>query len=462
LASTITVLACAAILGALVACGGGGTPAPPPLGSTAVQVNLGDAPADWMLAFSTSITSMTLNGSKGTVTVAPAATPLELIHRIGIMQPLAVVSAPQGTYTSASITLGSCTITYIDPATKAITQTSLSGPFPATVTFDSPLTVASTPLEFNFDLDLSRSVSGDTSGNFSFTPQFHFSMGALGAGNGAGGMQQMIGSVSSVASGYFVMTALQAAQSFTIMTNTATQFHGVATDLSTLAPGMGVVVTANPQANGTFLATQVGARMRSGGIMGGGIITEVTGTPATQLSIVMQNGAGASLMPAYLSQSITVNIAPDTQFSVDDDRVDLSNLPFTPIFDASHIYAGQSVMPVNASGGLVPGNGMGGNGITNAAGTIAASSIYLEEQGFRGVTDTALTAGTATSFTLTLTPDSAFTTLTGASTILVHQQTGTNIEANGSIAEGATVRVHGLLFQNAGQWTLVASTIAAD
>lgn len=469
------VLVSAGLLGMLTACGGSGTTSsssgggatvPPPTASSTIQVNMGDAPADWMLAFSTSIRSLSLTGSQGTVSASSNATPMEMIQRMGTMQPFAMVSAPQGTYTAASITFGSCNVTYIDPATKALMYKTLAGPFQATVTFSSPINVGSTPMAFNFDLDLAHSVVADNSGNLSFSPQFHFSSGMQGAGSGHdpfnGGMQQMMGTVSSIASGSFIMTPMQAAQSFTVMTNSSTEFQGIATGMGMMGTGMGILVTANLQPDGSLLATQVASRMRAGGIMGGGIITDVTGVPATQLSIVMQNGAGASMMPSYLSQSITVSIDSSTTFATDDDRVDLSNLPFTPAFDASHIFAGQSVMPINASGGMMAGRGMGAGMMGNSSGTITASQIYLEEQGFRGTTSSAIVSGTATSFMLMLDPQCAFAALTGADTILVYQQAGTNVEASGSIANGSTIRVHGLLFQNAGQWTLVASTIAAD
>jgi hypothetical protein len=321
-------------------------------------------------------------------------------------------------------------------------------------------------MAFNFDLDLANSVTADSSGNLSFAPQFHLSMGTQGAGSGTdpayGGMQQMMGTVSNTASGAFTMAPLQAAQPFTVMTNSSTQFQGIATGMGMMGSGMGVLVTANLQPDGTLLATQVASRMQSGGIMGGGIVTDVSGLPATQFSMVMQNGAGASMMSSYLSQSITVSVGSGTQFGIDDDRVDLSKLPFAPMFDASHIFAGQSVMPINNSGGMMAGSGMGGGMMGNSTGTITASNIYLEEQGFRGTTDTAITPGSSSSFTLTLDPQCAFTALTGANTILIYQETGTNVEGGASITSGTTVRVHGLLFQNAGQWTLVASTIAAN
>lgn len=459
-----------ALLGFVTACGSGDnhTIPPPTNPATTVQVNLGDAPADWVLAFATTINSVTLHGSDGSNSIISSAVPVELTQRMGTLEPLALGLANQGTYTSATVTFGDCHLTYIDPTTKTLQQRTLTGPFSASVPFSPGVTLASTPLAFNFDLDLNHSLSQNNSGQFTFAPSFHFSFGTQGGGNSSGGgsgvgngmgpffggMQHMFGVVSSIGNGYMVMTSLQAMNSFTIQTNTQTQFRGLATSLNQLTPGMGVWINASLQPDGTLLATRINAMMRSGGIMGGGIVTQITGSPASQITIVMQNGAGASVNTAYLSKTLTVNLTASTTYSIDDDRVDLTKLPFTPAFDAGNIQLGQSVLPVDDSGNIISGD-------TTSAGTITASSLTLEERGFRGTTDTTLTPGTATTFTLTLPADCAFTTLTGATSITVYQQTGTNLQYQTEIAAGSTIRVHGLLFNNLGRWVLVASTIAS-
>lgn len=457
-----------ALFGFVTACGDGGNSGttPPPTPATTVQVNLGDAPADWLLSFSTTITSMTLHSSNGSINVVTSATPVEFMQRMGTMEPFTLALANQGNYTSATIIFGNSQLTYIDPTTKTLQQKTIAGPITANVPFSSAVALGTTPLAFNFDLDLNHSLSTDNSGNFTFSPTFHFSFGAQGSGpaggngngNGSmfGGMQHMFGVVSSVGNGYMVITSLQAMNNFTIQTNAQTQFHGLASSLSQLTTGMGVWVSATMQSDGTLLATRINAMMRSGGIMGGGIITNVTGTsPDLQLTLVMQNGAGATVNTSYLSKTLTVNLNSDTTYSIDDDRVDLTGLDFTPVFDANNIYAGQSVLPVDDSGNIIPGD-------TTSAGTITASSISLQEQGFRGTTDKDLTPGTATTFTLTLDPASAFAVLTGQSTIKVYQQTGTNLQYQTAIPAGSTVRVHGLLFKDAsGNWLLVASCIAS-
>ena len=461
---TIAILLVSSLLAVLTACGGGSssyTPPTPVPSSTTVQVNLGDGPADGMLAFSMNVSSMNLMNNSVSVPVISATTPVEMISRLGTMEPVAMVAVRQGSYTGATITIASCNITYLDPTTKALTQKTIQGPITATIPFSSAVTLGTTPLAFNFDLDLENSVTMDNTGNFQLSPKFHTSVGAQGAGNGNGarygGMQQMMGVVNNVSSNSFSIIPLEATNTFTFMVNAQTKFQGNVTAMNMVRTGMGVLVTAALQPDGTLLATRVRSNMNAGGIMGGGIITNVVGQPATQLSIVMQNGAGASVMTSYLSQILTVNLTTATEYEIDSDRVTLTGLPFTPVFNASNIYAGQSVIPTSESTGITV-SGVSGT----TAGTITASNVRLQEQGFRGTTDKVITPASSQSFVLTLLPGCAFTTLTGANTILVYQQTTTNVEDNTSIAAGATLRVHGLLFNNGGQWTLIASTIAAS
>ena len=450
------------LFGMLMSCGDGGSgnTTLPPTPTTTIQVNMGDAPADWVLSFTTTINSVSLNRSIGSTNMSANAPAIELMQLMGTMQPVALVPIPQGSYTGATVTFGNCNVTYIDPSTGAITQTTLQGPFSTTVNFDSPVTLGTTPLVFNFDLDLNNSLTANTNNNLAFSPKFHFALGTQGQGNqndpANGGMQQMMGAVNSFSNGVMTMTALQAAQTFTIKTNTATQYQGIATNPGMMNAGMGVLVNATLQSDGSLLATQIASRTQSGGAMGGGIITEATGTPATQLTLVMQNGAGAGMMSNYFSKTVTVDLTSTTQYEVNDEGVDLNSLPFTPFFDASNIYPGQSVIPVSESSGMMAGSGMMGS----SSATITASSVYLREQGFRGTTDVAITPGASGTFTLTLLADCAFSKLTGATSLLIYQQTGTNVMNETEIAAGATLRIHGLLLKNAGQWTVIASTIA--
>ena len=451
----------------LTACGGGSNstttsnPSPTPAAKTAVQVNMGDSPADWMLAFSMNVTSMSLTGSNGSVSVVSSSTPMEMTHLMGTMQPLAMLSAPQGTYSGASITIGSATVMYMDPTTKAAVQATIPGPMTANVSFSSPITVGSTPMAMGFDLDLANSVTGSAGGNLSMNPVFHVTSGMQGStlDPSDGGIQQMMGSVSSVSGSSFSMTSMQAAQTFTFTTNSSTVFDG--TSMSGMSSGMLAIVDATMQADGSLLATKVQSMMGSGGAMGGGIVTAVTGQPATQLTMVMQNGAGTGMMASDFAAGVTIDMNGSTAYQIDEDNMDMSGLPFTPMFDASHIYAGQSVMPIS-SGGMMSGSGGGMMGGGSMAGTMTASNLELEPQGLSGTVATAISSGSTTSFMLTLPSDSAFTTMTGATSVTVYQQTGTTVAGTSPIASGSTVHAFGLLFFDGGKWKMVASRMGAE
>lgn len=462
---TITLLSALAISG----CSGGSSTSsmssnPSAQSSkTTVQVNMGDSPADWMLAFSMNVSSMTLNGSNGSATVVSTSVPMEMMHLMGTMQPMTMVSVPQGTYTGASITMSSATVGYMDPNSKTFMQKTISGPITATVTFSSAITVGSTPMALAFDLDLAHSVTVDSSGNFSMNPVYKVTSGMQGSGNPMdwtnGGIQRMMGVISGVSGSSFTMTSIQAVQSFTFMTNSSTTF--ASGSMGSMMNGMTVLVDATLQADGSLMATRVESMMNSSGMMGGGVVTAVTGQPATSLTMVMQNGAGSGMMSSYFAQDATVNLSSGATFTIDHDNIDMSGLPFTPTFDASHLYAGQNIMPVSSSGMMSGGTSGGMMGSGMMSGTISASSVYLEPQGLSGTLSVAVTSGSTTSFSLTLPTDCAFTSLTGAKTITVYQQTST-VVGSSPIQSGASAHVFGLLFYDGGQWKMVATRIAAS
>ncbi|MGA8042978.1 MAG: DUF5666 domain-containing protein [Terracidiphilus sp.] len=455
-----------ALVFVLAGCGDDGSSTPiTPAATTPLQVNMGDAPADWLLSFSMNVSSMSLTTSSGeTVSVASSATPVEMIHRLGTMEAIAQIAAPRGTYTSASLNIASCTFAYKDPNTHALMYKTINGPINASVPLGSNISVGDTPLALNFDLDLQHSLTSDGSGAFQFAPQFHIATGAPSGGNGNsgnsvnarhGGMYQMMGVVTGVSSDSFSMKTSQATNNFTFRIATQTQFHGRVANMAGLATGMGVLVTATLQSDGSYQAQHVRATMNSGGAMGGGVIINVDAVPATALTLVMQNGAGASVNTDYLSKTLLVHLTDSTKYEIDSDRVSLTGLPFQPVFDASNVYAGQTVVPYTDGVVAVISS------CDPACGEMTASTVRLHERGIRGTTDVAINPGVVTSFTLTLPTDCAFTALTGATQILVYQQAATNVEDSTAIAAGTMVRVHGLLFNNAGQWTMVASTISS-
>jgi hypothetical protein len=198
---TTIVLPSFFVLAFLSGCGGSTastSPIPAKPGTTSVQINLGDSPSDWIVAFTMTMGSMALTDANGSsVGIASGPMQMEMRHLMGTMHPLAMTSLPQGTYSMATINIGSVSVTYIDPVTKLAVQKTMPGRN-TNINFSPPITVGSTPMTMNFELDLAHSVSTDAGGNMVFSPAFNVAVGMPGAGQGpeSGGVDHMIGSVS--------------------------------------------------------------------------------------------------------------------------------------------------------------------------------------------------------------------------------------------------------------------------
>ena len=458
--------ACAALFVSilfLLGCGGGtssSSPNPQP-NTTALQVNLGDSPSDRLVAVSMTIGSMTLtNGSGSSVTVVSSSTPVEMMHLMGTVAPISLLNVPQGTYSGATINISSAMVLYMDPTSMQLVQKSVSGPMRATVNFNPRLTVGTTPMVLNLDMNMASSVSIDNSGNVTMTPTMTASMNPCCTGNSQdpqnGGMEHMTGTVMSFSGSSFMMSMMQSSQNISVTTGSSTQFEGMG-GMGGMSNGMIVMVDANMQSDGTFMAKKVESMMSmSGGSMADGLVTSLTGSPVTQLTIGTMDGTGSGMMGSDLAGTLTVNVSPTAVFNIDSDHVDMSNLPFTPTFDGTNVFKGQRVEAVSSTG-MMHGGGMGG---MMGGGTINASEIDLEQQGLSG-TVSGYAGAAPTTFTLTLPADCAFTTLTGSTTVNVFQQAGTELWGMTTITNGSTVHVRGLLFFDAGTYKLVAGRIMA-
>jgi hypothetical protein len=425
-------------------------------------VNIGDGPSDRLVAVSMTIGSMGLtNTTGGSVTVVSSATPVEMMHLMGTMQPVSLMKVPQGSYSGGTVNISSALVMYMDPATGQLVQKTVAGPMSATMSFSPSLTVGTTPMVLNLDMNMASSVSIDQSGNVTMTPTITASMNPGGTGNSQdpenGGMEHMTGTVMSSSGNSFAMSMMQSSQNISVTTGSNTQFMGMA-GMGGMSNGMIVMVDAIMQSDGTFMAQKVQSMMSmSGGSMAGGLVTSTTGNPVTQLTLVMHEGEGAGMTGSYLAGTTTVDVSPSATFNIDTDNMDMSNLPFTPVFDGSTVLKGQRVEAVSSTG-MMQGGGMGG---MMGGGTITASEIDLEQEGLSGAVSAYTGSAAPTTFTLTVASDSAIATLIGATTITVFQQSGTELRGMTTITNGNVVHVRGLLFFDAGTYKLVAGRIMA-
>ena len=144
----------------LTGCGGGSSTNQVSTGAGQVVLQTGDAVNDQIAKFELNISSITLTGVSPTATTAnllakPAE--VEFSHEAGTFEPLTLANLPPGTYNGATITVTGAEVVVLNAGVPAkIPATISSGT--VTVTFAN-ITVTSTPLFLNFDLDLA-SLSG--------------------------------------------------------------------------------------------------------------------------------------------------------------------------------------------------------------------------------------------------------------------------------------------------------------
>lgn len=459
----IALLALALLLSACGGGGSGGTAAAPPSAqpsTTTVQINLGDDPADRLVAASVTINSMAFIGAGGSsVAVMSTPRPMEMMRLMGTVAPLAMAGVPQGTYTGMTMTFGASTVTYVDSTTGLPVQRTVPGSMTMTVMFGSPLVVGTTPMVVNLDMDMAASVGIDAMGNVSMTPamrEFHNPAVTGSADPEDGGMHGLTGMVGNVGGNTFTMTMVQGMSGVALSTGTGTQYAGMS-GMGMMGGGALMSVDATMQADGSWTATRVQSRMATGGAMAAGVVTSLTGTPPTQLVLVMHDGTGSGMLATQLAGTTTVNVADTTTFSIDSRDVDLTNLPFTPRFDRATVTRGQRIETLSA-GSMMQGGGM--QGMMGGA-TLTATSVSLGQQGLRGTVSSYAQSGSQASFTLTLPADSSFTKLTGATTVTVYQQAGTKLRGLSNITNGSIVQVRGLLFRDGGVFRLVAGRIGS-
>ncbi len=457
----LTISLAVAVGALLVAgCGGGSSTVDsnPRPATTAVQVNLGDDPADRLLAVGVTVDSFAFRNASGeTVRVLPAAVNMEMMQLQGTVRPLAIAHVPQGTYSAATMTLAAATVTFVDPATGQLVQRTIPGPMTAQVNFAPHLSVGSAPMVVNVDMDMSRSVAIDGNGAVSMAPFLTANWRAVTGSNldpEAGGFGHMTGVLGSVNGASLTMTMLQGLASPSLMTHAGTEFVGVG-GMGSMHAGALVAVDGSLQADGTWLAHRVRTLMAAPGAMAMGVVVDTTGSPPTQLTLAVHDGAGLGISPEHMAGTSTVEIGSTTQFELETYDVDLGSLPFTPRFDGVSLHKGQRVAAFSSSS-VRQGGGMHG---MMGGSTLAASKVQLVQQALRGTVSGYTANDSRASFTLTVPADSAFAVLSGTRDVIVYQQPGTRTVNLQSVANGFTPIVRGLLFYDAGTFRLVASRI---
>ena len=419
----------------LAGCGGGSSNGP--IGAVPnATINTGDAVNPAILKFELTVSAVTLTGTSGTATTGNLLSrpgEVEFVHQAGTMEPLAVVNIPAGTYSGATLTVSNPEVTVVNGSTPTSIPATLSSTT-ITVTFPSNITVGSgTSTVLNFDLDLAASVTlngSPTITSATVTPTFNVTTSTVNVNKEdeeSGEVDDVHGSVTAITAPNF--TIQTETSTITFATDGNTRFEDGITQLSDLKVNDIVEVDGMTKSDGTKLATKVEREGGSSGDEAEGIISAVTGSPATSITIAHQVSHSNTT-----ATTVDITINSSTVFSVRTDKLSIS----APAFDATHIGNGQRV-EADANVGGTP---------------LVATKLKLREQGIVG-TVAASPAPTSSAFTLTIDPNSAFGKLSGVTSLPVTVPGGATLKTTPSA--GASVLVRGLVFVNGTTYSMIAT-----
>jgi uncharacterized protein DUF5666 len=454
----LRVSAVALLAGGLTSCGGGGnstnpvpqTVVPGSAQSSAAVVNISDSPSDRLVEFEITVDSIVLTKSdNSTVTVLATPRKVEVTHLAGTDEPLVLSAIPQGTYIGAAIAVSSPEVTFINNAGQPVEKENPAFATTITVPISPALVVGAGPVVLTFDLNAKNSVTIDLVNNdVTITPAFSILTASLPTVEGEedsddGALDHVIGQVTAVAANDtgFTITVGQSGAPLTFIVNSSTRFDDGATSAS-IAVNSIVRVEGATQADGSVLAREVevvGANFEQ---ETEGVITATSGNPVSSFTLLLQDGAGSMINSGMLGSTMQVGIGPNTQFRVDNGSLDMNGWNL-PQFTAASLSKAQRV---EVDGGA-PSNGV-----------VTANNVKLEQQALSGT----VSAFSNSQFTLTVPADSAFALLTGMTTVTIYIGQSARVDNGTSLANGAAVRVRGLLLLNSsqGSYVFVASRLS--
>ncbi|HEX3156368.1 MAG TPA: DUF5666 domain-containing protein [Candidatus Angelobacter sp.] len=449
------IFALAALMALASGCGGGGSgvasnPTPTPAaGANSAQVRFGDAPADSVISFEVSVSSLSLTPAGGGTPVSisvPANNRIELTHASGKFEPFIAGNLPQGTFSAANLTLANSELTFL---TSTGTPVHVNGPASASITVPlSPnLTIGSSPLVLNIDVNVAASITtaANVVNGIAFTSA-SFNITAKAPGVAAnqqdddGEIEDVQGTVTAVNGSSFTFKVGQTGSLMTFNTDGTTEFKDGVTSVAGLLNQV-VTVEGFTRADGSLFAKEVeGLESANGGEVEG-LITSISGTT---LTVNAQDGIGNGFDDTKIGSSFSVNIAGlnASKFRVKAGNGFGGGLPSTAFpFDATTIHQGQRI-EVDTDLAVPPANG-----------SINPDKINLQQQGVSGVVANAST----NTFDINLAADSALRTISGQS--VVHVTKTSSTDSRVSVANGSTVQVRGLLFWNGTSWQMIARRI---
>ncbi|MHB1022624.1 MAG: DUF5666 domain-containing protein [Acidobacteriaceae bacterium] len=438
---TTATLSAALLSGCTGNAGSSVTTIPASVKKTTVPVLVTDAPSSQLLSFELTINNITLTDTAGqTASVLSNPARIEATHLNGVSEPLVTMALPQDTYTSAVISYSNPELDYLDSTNKVVEYSSMNSGS-VTVNLTTPITVSTSSTSLSIDLLLAQSVtiSGST---VTINPAFNVTalpVAASPTNDHNGKLEGVQGSISSLTSNGLTLQSPDGS-SYVVAVNSSTQYDGIS-GFSALATGMLVEVDVTTQTDGSLLATSIHVEDDSKHDELEGPVTQVTGSPATSLQLVLQQELGSDLTTTNLGTVYTIAVDSNTTYKVSNRFGDNQNYPFNAVFNGSTIFAGQNVSVVAP---------------TVSGTTTTATRVSLKQQPVAGTIAAITPSGSYTVYTITLDPSDFLVSLTHLATVNVYTNSNTQSVAASPLTVGSKARFEGLLFNTGGTLSMMS------
>lgn len=356
---------------------GGSSPAPVqpitiPAGSGTVFLVGTDAPLPSLLAFQVMITGLTVSDGSTTVPVWSEPADVEFARLLGLRTLLGLESVPAGTYTSATLTLATPRLHFLDLATTPASVGTLEGSLTrssVTVPLQPPLTVSEGGLAgLHLHFLLRDSIQTDAAGELTGVVDPHIRLRAIPPEVEDSFIDELRGGVSSVdVAGSLFILQTRRGRPLTIRVDDETIWEE-GENLDTLEPPAAVEISGHVRADGSLLATSVEVLTREAFLLGGLVLDpDPPLGPAARATLLVRQEI-PDLADIQVGRTATVDFQDHTRFDIHNINLPLEFL----IFNRGALIRGQRV----TMGGRIDA--------TTEPERLRIGRVVLHRQGFEG------------------------------------------------------------------------------
>jgi Domain of unknown function (DUF4382) len=332
-----------------------------------------DAPLPSVISCQIMVTGVTLNNGTTSVPVLTNPQVVDFAQLSGLHQLLDLNAVPTGTYSSATVTLASPVIGFINTANTPPTISTINGTLAqssVTVNFSTPFVLEAADLVgLRMEFDLRQSLQTDANGNITGTVNPVFNMQLLNAADSEVSIDDFLGGVVGVTGDSAFIVQGPKGRQWTVQTNSSTVFDDPSEPISSFTTNTIVQVSGQIDPVSKDIDASEVEVVSNDSFFLGGLFTSIRppSGPATQADLYVR--AELPDINAFQDGQITtLSLNGSETYKI----ANINNPITTLLFNNSLLAAGQSV---GIGGALVTNNGVS---------TLTVHRVVLRRQGQAG------------------------------------------------------------------------------